>query len=211
METLNASEAQRYAKFTAWTPYEAALLLAGCKPQPRGHIPDPKGDTPAFNLIQAVLHCGPSKNLDTPHPPAVWMRWYSEYLAGYDFPEFSQTVMQAIAPTQTATPAPVVAASDGPAPLTTAPAWSLKKPKRFQGYGKPLFDFVKVARIAGQPIPKARDLLDAWKTNRPPDVFEVTDNGLKYYDAKGNTKPADLEAIRKAIGRMINKRPTTGR
>jgi hypothetical protein len=139
------------------------------------------------------------------------MRWYSEYLAGYDFPEFSQTVMQAIAPTQTATPAPVVAASDGPAPLTTAPAWSLKKPKRFQGYGKPLFDFVKVARIAGQPIPKARDLLDAWKTNRPPDVFEVTDNGLKYYDAKGNTKPADLEAIRKAIGRMINKRPTTGR
>lgn len=93
-------------------------------------------------------------------------------------------------------------ARDGPAPLTTAPAWSLKRPKRFQGYGKPLYDFLKYAHIAVQPRPNARDLLDAWKTNQPSDVAEVSDNGLKYYDAKGNTKPADLDAIRKAIGRM---------
>lgn len=99
-------------------------------------------------------------------------------------------------------PAPVADASDGHVPLTKAPAWNLKRPTRFQGYGKPLYDFLKAAHIAGKPKPTARDLLDAWKIKPPPDVFEVTDNGLKYYDAKGNTKPADLDAIRKAIGRM---------
>ncbi len=99
-----------------------------------------------------------------------------------------------------ATSAPVVA--DGPALLTTAPAWSLKRPKRFQGYGKPLYDLLRSVHAAGQPKPSARDVLDTWKNKPPTDVVEVTDNGLKYYDARGNTKPADLEAIRKAIGRM---------
>ena len=81
--------------------------------------------------------------------------------------------------------------------------WTLKKPQRFPGYTKPLYDLLKAAHITGQPCPKARDVLDKWKENPPPDVAEVTDNGLKYYDAKGNTKPADLGAIRKAIGRMV--------
>ncbi len=81
--------------------------------------------------------------------------------------------------------------------------WTLKKPQRFPGYTKPLYDLLKAAHITGQPRPKARDVLDKWKENPPPDVAEVTDNGLKYYDAKGNTKPADLGAIRKAIGRMV--------
>ena len=81
--------------------------------------------------------------------------------------------------------------------------WTLKKPQRFQGYSKPLYDLLKAAHIAGQPSPKAREVLDKWKGNPPPDVATVTDNGLKYYDAKGNTKPADLDAIRKAIDRMI--------
>lgn len=106
------------------------------------------------------------------------------------------------APAQnTATAAPVVTlepASDGPA----APAWSLKRPERFQGYGKPLYDLLKAAHAAGQPKPSARDVLDRWKEKPPPDMTEVTDSGLKYYDAPGNTKPADLEAIRKTIGRM---------
>ena len=81
--------------------------------------------------------------------------------------------------------------------------WTLNKPQRFPGYRKPLYDLLKAAHIAGQPSPKARDVLDKWKENPPPDVATVTDNGLKYYDANGNTKPADLEAIRKAIDRMI--------
>jgi len=95
MEPLNANDAQRYVKFREWTPFEAALLLTGCKPLPRGHIPEPNGNTPAFNLIQAIQHCGPSKNTETPHPPEIWWRWYSEYLGGRDFPEFSKTAMHA--------------------------------------------------------------------------------------------------------------------
>jgi hypothetical protein len=95
MEPLNAKDAKRYAEFKEWTAFEAALLLAGCKPLPRGHIPEPNGNTPAFNLIQAIQYCGPSKNLGTPHPPERWMLWYSEYLAGRDFPDFSEKAMQA--------------------------------------------------------------------------------------------------------------------
>ena len=109
-------------------------------------------------------------------------------------------------------PAPVVpkpqATTPSPAPVETASAsggmnWTLNRPQRFPGYSKPLYDLLKAAHMAGQPSPKARDVLDKWKENPPPDVATVTDNGLKYYDANGNTKPADLEAIRKAIDRMI--------
>lgn len=105
-------------------------------------------------------------------------------------------------------PAPV-ATTEPPAPPVAAVGasgsmnWTLNKPQRFQGYSKPLYDLLKAAHIAGQPCPKARDVLDKWKENPPLDVATVTDNGLKYYDAQGNTKPADLEAIRKAIDRMI--------
>jgi len=96
MEPLNSTDAQRYAAFKMWTPYEAALLLAGCKPLPRGHIPEPPPNSPAFNLINAVLICGPSKDLETRHSPEAWMRWHSEYLAGYEAPEFSQVALQAL-------------------------------------------------------------------------------------------------------------------
>lgn len=96
MEPLTANDAQRYAEFKEWTPFEAAMLLAGCKPLPRGHFPETNGNTPAFNLIQAIQYCGPSKNVETPHSPETWMLWYSEYLAGHDFPEFSQLALQAL-------------------------------------------------------------------------------------------------------------------
>jgi hypothetical protein len=96
MEPLNAIDAQRYAGFKLWTPFEAALLLSGCQPLPRGHIPEPKGNTPAFNLIQAIRICSLSKDMQTPHPPKVWMNWYSEHLAGRDFPDFSMTVIRAL-------------------------------------------------------------------------------------------------------------------
>jgi hypothetical protein len=82
------------------------------------------------------------------------------------------------------------------------PSWSLNMPKRFQGYGKPLYDNLKAAHVAGKTRPTARNVLDDWKLNRPADVAEVSNDGLKYYDASGNTKPADLAALRKAIERM---------
>jgi hypothetical protein len=113
-----------------------------------------------------------------------------------------QLVWDSVPVSSVVAPEPVAAASDSPAPLPTVPVWSITRLQRFPGYRKPLFDFLKAASIAGQPMPTARDVLDAWKTNLPFEVAEVTNNGLKYYDAQGNTKPADLESIRKVIGRM---------
>jgi predicted RNase H-like HicB family nuclease len=81
-------------------------------------------------------------------------------------------------------------------------SWTLIKPKRFQGYGKPLHDLLRAAQIDGKPCPTARDVLDTWQDKMPPEVMEVMTGGLKYYDAKGDAKHADLNAIRKAIGRM---------
>lgn len=81
-------------------------------------------------------------------------------------------------------------------------SWPLTKPNRFQGYRKPLYDHLKAAHIAGKTRPTARDVLDDWKLNRPADVAEVSNDGLKYYDTRGNTKAADLAAIRKSIERL---------
>ena len=90
-------------------------------------------------------------------------------------------------------------------PLHDDPGWSLTKPERYQGYGKPMYDLLKAAHIAVQPRPKARDVLDAWKKNPPPDVTEVMADGIKYLDANGNTKTADLDAIRATINRMTSE------
>lgn len=81
--------------------------------------------------------------------------------------------------------------------------WSIKRPQRFQGYGNPLFKLLTAAHVAGKSIPTARDVIDAWAVQKPPEVIESSGDGIKYYDAKGNTKPADLDAIRQAIKRMI--------
>jgi hypothetical protein len=85
-----------------------------------------------------------------------------------------------------------------------ARAWRVKKPKRFQGYGKPLFDLLKSAHAAGCGKPTPRDVLDIWKRQPTPEVTEVMSDGLKYVGSDGNTKPADLNAIRAAIRRMTH-------
>lgn len=101
----------------------------------------------------------------------------------------------ALAQVPLAPPVVTVGASNGT-------GWAMVRPKRYPGYRKPLYDLMKAALIAGQPCPNARDVLDAWKLNPPLEVFEVTNDGLKYYDANGNAKSADLAAIRRAIERM---------
>lgn len=103
--------------------------------------------------------------------------------------------------------APAINASDSPELPTNATAWSLERPKRFQGYRKPLYDLLKAEHAAGKPKPSARYVLDKWKEKPPIEVPEVTNNGLKYYDTNGNTKSAELEAISKTIGRMTKKTP----
>lgn len=84
------------------------------------------------------------------------------------------------------------------------PAWTLRAPKRHQGYSWPLYQFLKAAHIAGAPKPKARDVLEAFKEKKPSEIIQVNHDGFSYLDAKGNAKPADLDAITEAIRRMTS-------
>lgn len=101
---------------------------------------------------------------------------------------------------------PPVADTAPPEPQAAAvgDGWAIKRPQRFQGYGNPLFKLLTAAHVGRRPIPTAREVIDAWAAQRPPEVIEATGDTLKYYDAKGNTKAADLDAIRQAINRMID-------
>ena len=106
----------------------------------------------------------------------------------YTAPEAKQAEPQA---------APVVADS-----ASTAPDWTVSKPQRYNGYTAPLHRLLAAAHRNGNPCPTARDVVEAWRNNAPAEIAKVLPDGFDYYDAKGNTKTADLEAIRKAIGRM---------
>jgi hypothetical protein len=88
---------------------------------------------------------------------------------------------------------------------TIGEVWHLKKPKRYQGYAKPLHELLRAALTSGQKCPKARDVIDAWKANRPQDVFEVSDSEIKYYDTRGNCKTANLAAIQETINRHTSR------
>ena len=101
---------------------------------------------------------------------------------------------------QAATPAPL---TDRP---SNAPAWTVNKPQRYSGYAAPLHRLLAAAHRDGNPCPTARDVVETWRHNAPAEIAKVLPDGFDYYDAKGDTKTAGLEAIRKAIGRMTSAR-----
>ena len=84
--------------------------------------------------------------------------------------------------------------------------WEVTKPQRFNSYGAPLHRLLLDMQRDGKPRPTARDVVEAWRIEKPAEIEKVLQDGFDYYDAKGNTKPANLEAIRKAIARMTNAR-----
>ena len=97
-----------------------------------------------------------------------------------------------------------------PAPVadsaSNAPDWSLTKPKRFTGYTEPIYRLLAAAHRDGKTCPTARDVLEAWRTKKPSEIAQVLADGFDFYDANGNTKAANLAAIRKVIGRMAGAR-----
>lgn len=80
--------------------------------------------------------------------------------------------------------------------------WQPIKPRRYQGYTRPLYDLLKTAHVMGLPCLKPRDVLDAFRSKQPPEVNEVMLDELKYYDGNGNIKCANIKAMRQAITRM---------
>lgn len=102
--------------------------------------------------------------------------------------------------TPVAPSAPVVDSASSP------PAWAVAKPRRYNGYTAPLYRLLAAAHLDGKPCPSARDVLEAWRIKTPAEIAKVLTDGVDYYDAKGDTKTANLEAIRKAIERRTSAR-----
>ncbi len=128
----------------------------------------------------------------------VHLDWLNEWGESRKPPHVFSTV--ATPEPQDATPAPVADGADD------GEAWKLAKPQRFNGYTAPLHRLIAAAHREGKPCPTARDVVEAWRINAPAEIAKVLPDGFDYYDAKGDTKTADLKAIRKAIRRMTSAR-----
>ncbi len=89
---------------------------------------------------------------------------------------------------------------------SNAAAWIVTKPLRYRGYTGPLHRFLVAAHSEGRPCPTARDVVEAWQVKKPAEIEQVLPDGFNYFDATGNIKAADLDAIRKAIQRMTSHR-----
>lgn len=76
--------------------------------------------------------------------------------------------------------------------------------KRAPGYRWPLYQILKAAHVAGKPCPKARDVLEAWRSNPPSDI-EVMSDGVKYNDGVGTRKEANLRAMQQSINGLLKK------
>ena len=118
----------------------------------------------------------------------------------------SQTVMEGFSPQQSTSMTPVITGLELPVDPPVQSNWTPTQPVRFPGYRKPLHDYVLAQHKAGKPYPKAREVLDSWKLKPPSEVPEVMNDGLKYFDQKGNTKTADLKSIQQAIKSLARLR-----
>ncbi len=97
-------------------------------------------------------------------------------------------------------------ARPAPASAPEASGWVVHKPERLYGYSVPLYLFLAKAHREGKPRPTARDVVEAWRQEPPAEIAQVLPDSVDYYDSKGNTKAADLDAIGKAIARMLKGR-----
>jgi len=82
--------------------------------------------------------------------------------------------------------------------------WMLKRPRRFPGYRKALFDVLRAALVADRSCPSAREVLDEWQLKRPFGVARTTPDTIDYCDAKGNEHTANLKAIQQAINNLTD-------
>ena len=89
--------------------------------------------------------------------------------------------------------------------------WSIQRPRRIQGYALPLIRALKHFNEIGlRTRPTARDVLEYFRErvrSEPeawPEIAQVHVHELAFYDSRGDVATADLEALRKAIGRFTS-------
>jgi hypothetical protein len=85
---------------------------------------------------------------------------------------------------------------------TVFPAWQVTRNEREDNFTRPLYLFLSGALSEGKQRPTARCVLDAWREKKPPKIFEVMADELKYLDTNDKLKALSLKAINAAIGRM---------
>lgn len=86
-------------------------------------------------------------------------------------------------------------------------AWIVTQPKRDREYSMPLYRLLLAAHLKGKPRPPtAREVVEEWRLNTPPEIAKILPDGFDYYDATGNTKTASLVSIRKRIERLTSAR-----
>lgn len=195
-------------------PGDAAWLLCGC--DPLVPVCDAALTKRAGNLETLLSNYGKDHPADR-----TWRDWHAvareieaDYDAGFDY-FFDEVVrpstgLAAVESTQTQTVQPQ-AATPSASPKVVGSAvnavgWTVRKPTRFTSYAAPLHRFLVSAHREGKPRPTARDVVEEWSVNRPAEIAKVMADSIDYYNSKGDTKAADLEAIRKAIGRMTSAR-----
>lgn len=89
--------------------------------------------------------------------------------------------------------------------------WSIQRPRRIQGYALPLIRALEHFNEIGlRTRPTARDVLEYFRErvrSEPeawPEIAQVHVHELAFYDSRGDVATADLEALRKAIGRFTS-------
>lgn len=93
-------------------------------------------------------------------------------------------------------------------PKNIASSWAIKQHRRQQGYAAALERALKHFYTSGHPQPpSAREVLEYWRETREThcELGEVLAEEIKYYDAKGDIKGANLDAIHKAIKRRTTE------
>lgn len=196
----------------AVTPREAASLLCQSDPlydkaDPENHTNDETGPEDFKLLLRVFSDVERSDPKD--RTLIEWFTiaearrckhhsWIGRYL------DARQRLGFPVVPTQAA-PVVTAGAPGGVVPAKAGPGWSLKASiVRAPGYRWPLYQTLKAAHVAGQPCPKARDVLDAWAKKPPLDV-QVMSDGVKYNDGLGNPKEANLKAIQQAIKGLLKQ------
>lgn len=91
-----------------------------------------------------------------------------------------------------------------PAPKKSGAAtWELIQPKRLPGYRRPLYQLLKRWHSEGRSIPTAAQVLEEWRSNKPDDIVEIKRLSMVYVTGTGKEKPADTDAIARAIKGLI--------
>ena len=108
-------------------------------------------------------------------------------------------------PLQQVMPPPVQPTEQEP----TAKTWRIHQLKRIQGYAPALLRVLPhFQRKDPYRPPTARNVLEYWRATvkEHPEIAQVNQDDMAFYDGNGDIKTASLESIRGTIGRVLRRR-----